>query len=75
MTNSNRVQRTDAGNISHLVEAMKQNLLNKAKINDDAAKLLHTNNEGLNGYGVDGVAQPATITGTGIRISDLTHEK
>lgn len=71
MLKTNRVQRVDSGDMSALVEAMKQQLLGQeSKLSADASKLLDGRN-GCNGYSADGKIQPATMTGNGIVISEL----
>ncbi len=69
---SRKIQRVDAGDMSSLVYALKQQMTGtKEGVSSDASKLLSPKNDGLNGYSADGTVQPATMTGNGIRISDL----
>jgi len=71
MLKTNRVQRVDAGNMSALVEAVKKQMAAQGDaLSKDASKLLDGRN-GCNGYSADGTAQPATMTGNGIVISEL----
>lgn len=70
MSNSKKVQRVDAGDMSSLVAAMKQRMAGNAGVSVDASKLLSANN-GCSGISADGTVQPATVTGMNITISDL----
>lgn len=70
MSNKREIQRVDGGDLSALVEALKQRLAGTVGVSADASKLLHSK-DGCNGYSADGTVQPATISGNGIVISDL----